>query len=316
MNYKTYGLGRVVVLVLGLWAGQALAECTAQPQAPSTEHIATAQANVRDRGFLWRVSKGGHSSYVYGTAHVAAWDWAFPGPVLGQAWHEADVLALEINPLEPETASTLEQKMSAKTAPPLPAALNARMQAVADRLCIAREALVRYRPEMQLATLASMVARDQGLEPTYGIDLQMALMANAAQRPIVSLETVDEQLEALRDDKAPLAQRNADVASALRDLESGKTRSMLIKLMQAWANHDLATLENYAAWCACIKTASEKAAMKRLVDDRNPVMAQRLDALHAAGTKVLLAVGALHLAGPTGLPTLLAKQGYTVQRLY
>ena len=65
-------------------------------QAPTPEQIQAAQRDARDRGFLWRISKDGRSSYLYGTLHVGKLDWAFPGPRLAEALRDTDALAVEI----------------------------------------------------------------------------------------------------------------------------------------------------------------------------------------------------------------------------
>ena len=43
--------------------------------------------------------------------------------------------------------------------------------------------------------------------------------------------------------------------------------------------------------------------------------ADAIDRLHASGQRVFAAVGALHMPGPTGLPALLARRGYQVERV-
>ena len=53
----------------------------------------------------------------------------------------------------------------------------------------------------------------------------------------------------------------------------------------------------------------------RLLDARNPGLAERIDALHTSGQRVFAAVGSLHMIGRTGLPALLARRGYTVERI-
>ena len=55
--------------------------------------------------------------------------------------------------------------------------------------------------------------------------------------------------------------------------------------------------------------------MKRLLDDRNPTLADRIAALHAEGHAVFAAVGSLHMIGPAGLPTLLAQRGFSVEQV-
>ena len=56
--------------------------------------------------------------------------------------------------------------------------------------------------------------------------------------------------------------------------------------------------------------------MRRLLDERNGPMAERLDALHREGKgKLFAAVGTLHMIGPQGLPALLRERGFTVERV-
>ena len=52
-----------------------------------------------------------------------------------------------------------------------------------------------------------------------------------------------------------------------------------------------------------------------MLDDRNPAMAARIDALHSGGQTVFAAVGSLHLFGPQALPALMAQRGYRVERI-
>ena len=50
-------------------------------------------------------------------------------------------------------------------------------------------------------------------------------------------------------------------------------------------------------------------------DERNPAMAERIDALHREGQRLLVAVGALHMTGPKALPALLQARGFRVERV-
>lgn len=61
---------------------------TCPPPAPvplTASQVQEGMAQARDRGFLWRLTKGDISSYLYGTIHMAKRDWAFPGPKILQA---------------------------------------------------------------------------------------------------------------------------------------------------------------------------------------------------------------------------------------
>jgi uncharacterized protein len=104
------------------------------------------------------------------------------------------------------------------------------------------------------------------------------------------------------------------VRDALDDLDADRTRPMLNRLAQIWAKGDHDQLAHYTDWCGCVRTPAEQLVMKRLLDDRNPALADKIDALHRSGRNVFAAVGSLHMVGPNGLPALLAARGYKVER--
>jgi len=55
--------------------------------------------------------------------------------------------------------------------------------------------------------------------------------------------------------------------------------------------------------------------MRRMLDERNPGLANGIDAIHASGKTVFAAVGSLHMIGKLGLPALLSERGYKVERV-
>jgi uncharacterized protein YbaP (TraB family) len=275
--------------------------------------VQTGLRNARDRGFLWRIVKDGRSSYLYGTVHVAKLDWVFPGPKTMQALNASDTVALELDLLDPALQRRMADAIAARHEPALPAALTQRLQRQAQAECIAPEALAGLGPILQIATLSSLVGRRDGIDPAYGIDLFIASLAHTAKKNTVSLETPELQLETLTNDPdTPLA---ALVESGLDELESGRARPLLNRLVRIWADADDAELGRYESWCDCLKTDADRRAMRRMLDDRNPALAAGIDALHASGQQVFAAVGSLHMIGPKGLPALLAERGYRIERI-
>jgi uncharacterized protein YbaP (TraB family) len=131
---------------------------------------------------------------------------------------------------------------------------------------------------------------------------------------IEALETVQDQLQALRSSTGEI---EASLAKGdFTPEESERGLRMLVRLAGAWADSDLAVLESYSQWCQCMDTASERLEMQRMVFDRNPQMAMRIDAMHTAGHNLFVAVGSLHLIGESGLPTLLEQKGFVVKRVF
>jgi uncharacterized protein YbaP (TraB family) len=168
-------------------------------------------------------------------------------------------------------------------------------------------------PEMVALTLVVKSARVDGLDPAYGIDAVVAGLAHGLKKNVVSLETPELQLSLLLGRNAREAQ--ASVEQSLADLESGRSRASMVRIAQVWADARFDELFRYEQWCDCLKTEAERAQQKRLLDDRNPALAERIDAMHRAGNRVFAAVGALHMVGKMGLPALLAQRGYQVERM-
>jgi len=307
---------RRALAALGIATGlPALAQddCPPPPAPPTAQALAEARQAARDRGFLWKLEKDGRTSWLYGTVHVAKLEWAFPGPRVAQALAQSQVLAVELDLLDPETQRRLAAGSAARPGDALPAPLQQRLERRARSECAVAEQLAALRPELQLATLTLLAGRRQGLEPGYGIDASLSALARRDGKPVAALETVDEQLRTIgaasRNELLELARHTLD------ELDSGRAQKMLGQVVQLWALGDHARLARYAEWCECQRTPAEVAAMRRMLDDRHPAMAARLDALHRGGRSVFAAVGSLHLTGPRSLPALMAQRGYRVERI-
>lgn len=296
---------------LGLGLAVAAATCTPPPLAPGAAPGQTASRPAQDVGLLWRLSKDGRDSWLFGTIHVGKPAWSAPGPALRQALSRSDVVALEIDPADPQLAQRLHQ--ATRAAPPADAAQRARLQALADAACLPAGSLQGLHPMLQAVTLTLLQARHDGLDAAYAQELMLAAAARAAGLPVVALESVAQQVDALLPQDAQQMRRLLD--ESLDQLERGRAGPLLRRLAEAWAAGDLQMLERHAQWCECADTDEQRAWLRRLNDDRNPQLAAGIDALHARGHRVFAAVGALHMTGAQALPRLLQQRGYQVQRV-
>lgn len=291
----------------------AAADCPPPPAPLDEAALRQGMQQARDHGFLWRIEKDGLNSWLYGTIHVARRDWVFPGPALMQALQQADQVALELDVLDPDLMQRLQAGMVARpSAPALPPELARRLAAQGQAACLG-DALAAMRPEMQAMTLVSLVGRRQGLEPAYGIDAFLAGMARGMRKPAISLESPEEQLALLLSDNPEQARQM--VAEMLDELEGGTALKVLQRMAQDWADSRLDDLAAYPQWCDCLNTDEQRRFNRRLLDERNLAMVARIAALHASGQRTLVAVGALHMIGPQGLPALLQAQGFKVLRV-
>lgn len=296
-------------------AGSVLAQGACPPPAPQLQSLRAddLRRDVRDRGLLWRLDKDGRTSWLYGTVHASRVEWAVPGPRIQAALLGSDVLALELDPRDPELVRMFSTRGDPAREQRVLSGLGERIAALGARACVPVDRLAAARPMLQLATLSLAEARRDGFHPEFGVDVVLAGMAMRLDKELVPLETPAAQLAAML--PASEADERALIESGVADLESGEGQAQLHRLLRAWADADEADLAGYPQWCKCLETPAEQRLFQRVNDQRNGPMADRIAALHGGGKRVFAAVGALHMTGAQALPALLRARGFQVQRI-
>jgi uncharacterized protein YbaP (TraB family) len=311
-------LTRLLRTVLGsaalvLAAGQAAAQSDCPPVPPTLENLRPEQlaADVRDRGYLWRLTRDGRTSWLYGTVHVSRPEWLLPGPRVQSAFAQSEVLALELDPGDPELQKVFMERGDSGRAQRVMAGLQARLAQVAARECVPAGSLSALQPILQVTTLSLFETRRDGFHPELAVDAMLWELARRSDKPVVALETPASQMAALL--PASEADERVLITESLEEIESGTGRRSLRRLLQAWADNDLQALLTYPEWCECMDTPEERRYLQRLNDERNGPIADKLAALQAGGRRFFAAVGALHMTGPQALPQLLRARGFQVE---
>ena len=316
-----------MVLVLATPCAQAAPRVAVVPSAPAPAAAGTiapartvcppalpsepdSAAMPRDRGMLWRATRDGRTVYLFGTLHVGKPNWRKLGPITSAALRASDVLALEVDPSDPALF-----KAMADTRPPqpLPEDLQRRLVRAFERACLATEALATLHPVLQATTLTVMEARWLGMDPSHAMEQVLSAQVRALGRRVVALESAATQIQALVPDDEAEARTLLD--QSLQQLEDRSARRVLQRLAAAWDAGNLAGLEDFESWCECAGNEAERAFLRKLNDERNPLLADGIESQHRQGKKVFAAVGALHMTGPQSLPILLAQRGFRVERV-
>jgi hypothetical protein len=297
------------LLAVAPLAGQAQPTTACPPTVTSAGKTESAGA-ARDRGLLWRLRRDGRTSFLYGTLHIGKPAWRQLGPQVSASLRASDVLALEVDPNDP---ALLEALAELRHGAELPAALRERLKRAYERACVAPESMAALHPVLQATSLTVLEARWLGMDPIYAMEQLLGVQARALGRRVVALETAAQQRAALVPDSDEESQ--ALIEQSLKQLEDRSVRRVLARLATAWESGDLAALSDYEAWCECIANDSDRALLHRLNDERNPLLADGIEAQHRQGRRVFAAVGALHMTGPKSLPRLLAERGFKVERV-
>jgi hypothetical protein len=178
-----------------------------------------------------------------------------------------------------------------------------RVRAILGDAGYAEAALQRYKPW----AAALLVAYPRRGQPVF-LDRMLYLDARAAGKRTLGLETLAEQAAVF--DELPRPDQVEMLADAVE--RRADQEDLLERIVSAYLNDDLPALLRLYRRHSAEGRPGERALSRRLVGERNRVMAQRLLPLFNEGG-VFAAVGALHLPGEGGLLALLRRQGAVVR---
>ncbi|EHH67043.1 TraB/GumN family protein [Gluconobacter morbifer] len=290
------------------------AHCPAPVTVPSPTELPHMLAISKDRGFLWKITKNGHSSWLYGTLHVGRRDWLLPGPTVRTTLLQSDTVALELNMNDPETVRTLQrQEDPARMRHLIETGRKAKLDRFAALDCIPAERFAHMAVGLEAAGLTAVSARSDGYYPDYAVDAILTGMARGMKKPLVALENASSQWALLVGDSQ--ADEDADIDDTLHGLETGRIRKDLLVIAGLWDSSNLEKLDHYRQWCDCLNTPAERRQMTAMLDGRNGPMAQKIASLHESGHTLFVGVGSLHMIGEKGLPALLRQQGFAVEQV-
>ena len=279
-----------VLAMLGAFLALALALAACGASRPACEVAASYEP--RGAPFLWRVQRGsGPVLWLYGTFHNGH---ARVPAAARAALEAAAQFASELGDAEvdPERLRELARLPGGKGLDALlPTSdwwdLRDALQGV-----IAEDALKRARPWFAMSQLTATVAPS----PRPTMDVALARRARERAIPVDALETWDEQLTAL-----DAAVKIPDLLQAIRERRT--MRCSVERMLAAYAAGDLAAMSQLLG----------VAQSETLLAARNRKWLPRLER-YLAARGAFVAVGVSHMAGDQGLPAMLARAGYTVER--
>ncbi|OHB30635.1 MAG: hypothetical protein A2790_23315 [Phenylobacterium sp. RIFCSPHIGHO2_01_FULL_69_31] len=260
---------------------------------------------------MWRVSDADSQVYLFGTLHALqpgqAWRTPLYDAVLARAgtvWFEADLQSGD-----PDTLRLLVRRYGVDPDRPL-----SRKLAPSDLGALARQTdLARVdhlRPWAAALMLSMQPALARGASVDKGADVTITRAARAESKRIRTFETLEDQARMFA--SLPEDSEVRYLADVVRERSRGPRLRLPFKpasLEDAWAAGSLG--DGHIADMRSENPALYDAFLRR----RNEAWADRLAEGMAGSGVELVNVGAFHLIGPDGLPTLLAARGFRVERV-
>lgn len=271
--------------------------------------------------FLWNVERpdgSGGVAHLLGSVHLSEQELTFD-PAVDQALESSDTLVLEVDPddMDPvalarlsvekgrfQDGRTLDQVLAPET-------WRALEKRVAE-LDLPLDGFRSMEPWLALITLQMATLQLEGYDVDKGVETQLTNNAIEHHKPTQGLETAAEQLDTF--DRLPLEVQERQLRDFLE--HGGDDGGDVSVLLEAWRRGDDVRLERELFGDLDRNHDPALASFYQVFYfDRNTRMARGIAERVDEGGSWFVAVGAGHVVGARGIPSLLAAQGYRVTRV-
>ncbi len=275
--------------------------------------LAVASPAVRADGghtTLWAVAGRHNTVYLFGSVHVLRPEDSALPPAVQAAFARARTIVMEVAIDGGFAPEALRAAMLAQGLLPADQTLRALLgeelyrslgeQAASLGLEVAL--LERFRPWVVALLLQQARLTRAGYAPDAGVEQQLARQARSARKPVLGLETFEEQLALFA--RLTDAQQRQFLGQTLAELDALDGQAG--EIIAAWRSGDTARLGAFLA-----RSESQSPELFHLLTtDRNRRWLPKVLELLESDADCLVIVGALHLVGPDGLLELLRQRGY------
>ena len=260
---------------------------------------------------LWRVQGGQGTAYLLGAIHVLPPKVNWQTPKIKRAIKRTDAFVFEI-PLDAGTVSRVTALVRERGAlapgqslrQMLPPDSQADLDKVLASVGLPLAAVDNKRPWLASLTLDAILLKKHLRQFVLGSDSVIAKQAKASGKPMLYLETVDQQLALI----AP-----SDPAVELEFFQAGlksfaTADDDIVAITDAWIRGDAAALD--AVTVKEFEGHPEARAV--FFTDRNHNWAKQIEAMLRERKTFFITVGAGHLVGKDSVPALLRADGFKV----
>jgi uncharacterized protein YbaP (TraB family) len=264
---------------------------------------------------MWRVSSKTNSAYLLGSIHI--WDKSmYPLPaVVENAFAASSTLIVEVDVTKVDHQQLQQLVLGAGMFPAgddlnkhITAETRAKLNEFTAGYGVPPDAFFKYRPWMVGLTVVMLPMLKAGMDPENGMD--MYFLHKAGDKRIEQLEDAAFQIKLF----SSFPDKDADHTVLHALVQAKESNAMLAKLETYWGRGEATKIDELMASMSADDDADEKALSRRLREDRNPHMTERLEKCLQSGEKCFMVVGAAHTVGNEGIVKQLQAHGYRVEQ--
>jgi len=287
-----------------------LALCLLLPTAIRSE----GKTEVGPKSCLWKVSSKQNTVYLLGAIHLMREDGYPLNQPIESAYHDAQTLVLEIN-LDEAASSEAQLLMISKGLYPVGQTLRESLspktfelvKKKTEELGLNIQQMNQLKPWLVTMTLATMQLEQLGYDSKLGIDKHFFDQARADKKEILSLESIEYQVNLLES----MSSGNQEVALLETIQELDLLKKEFEEIIKAWSHGESKKLDELLL--ESFKDYPE--LLNQLIVQRNRNWVPKIEEFLNQKGNVLIVVGAAHLIGNKGVIEILRQKGYVVEQL-
>lgn len=261
----------------------------------------------------WVIKDGDTEITLFGTIHALPKGMSWESPGLAARLAAADTLVVEaVVPDDPAAMAAIVGNIGLRgDGKPMAARLKpaelTRLQAAAAKAGVPMAALDRMETWLVALTLGNAALARAGIDAQSGVEPQLLARARAAQKPVVGLETIEQQLRFFAG--LPDADQRAMLMATVDETDSaGDAMAAMLTLWKAGDVDAIAAEFDK-------EMQATPLLRQRLIVDRNARWVDWIAGVMRRPGKVVVAVGTGHLGGADGLLARLAAKGLVPEAL-
>ncbi|RZM75016.1 TraB/GumN family protein [Leptolyngbya iicbica] len=310
------------LLGLGLLSGLAIAPrpnpvvvIAADPAIATLEPMTALEPTAEtDEQFLWQIETPTNTVYLLGSIHFLDAD-SYPLPeVMQAAFSDAEKLVLEadVGPgTEAEVAALLWEAALPEPGESLTDVLDVETYGLAaqrvNELGLSIQMFEPFEPWFLAVSLTAFELISLGFTPEYGVDQHFYQQAQANGKPILFLETAEQQFDLF--EQLSIAEQRLFTEQTLAELDLFE--DSFNEIVGAWETGD----RDHMAEILLTSFADYPEMQAIFLSDRNRDWVNQILPWLESDEDYLIVVGALHLVGPDNVLDLLAAAGYEAEQL-
>ncbi|MFC2073865.1 TraB/GumN family protein [Campylobacterota bacterium] len=271
--------------------------------------------SVEAKSLLYKVSTKNSTVYILGSIHLAKPELYPLDRAITNAYNNSEVLVVEVDPSSQESLSSMQNTMISSgmysRGKNLQSELSTKtymaLRNYTSKAGIPLEVMEQMKPWVVMLQLTVTEMMRLGYSPELGIDKHFLDKARLDNKPVVELETAEEQMALLsKDDKTFQDKLLLYTLESMHELEP-----MLDEMFRGWQRGDADTFDKIMN-IPLETDPSLKEVYEDLITKRNYKMTDKIEGFLKTKKDHFVVVGSGHVIGKEGIIDLLEKRGFRV----